>query len=218
LTGTNEKPAAGGGAKGEKAKGGNPWDEYAKPGGPAVVEPTRSEPSAEDYKILGAGPGMGGWPEASASPIAKAEQTRPAPNTVSDAAQLQTAERQRNPGGGGGGSYFPTPHSQKPKARPAGETIPGTIDIDNRPAVNNPDGSVSTEHSISIGTHRGEALIPTVVDGKKVTDEEAIQHFFKTDEHLGIFEDAAAATAYAKKLHKRQEKSLSDAEKKRKKK
>jgi SAM-dependent methyltransferase len=95
---------------------------------------------------------------------------------------------------------------------------PGTIDIDNRPAVNNPDGSVSTEHSISIGTHRGEALIPTVVDGKKVTDEEAIQHFFKTDEHLGIFEDAAAATAYAKKLHKRQEKSLSDAEKKRKKK
>lgn len=86
-----------------------------------------------------------------------------------------------------------------------GMTEPGNIDLSNRPQVKNEDGTVSTVRSMSFqGVDGKEVLIPTVVDGKVVSDEEAISHYRRTGEHLGKFETPEQATAYAQALHKQQ--------------
>jgi hypothetical protein len=43
-----------------------------------------------------------------------------------------------------------------------------------------------------------------VIDGKVVSDNEAIRHFYATHEHLGIFDTPENADAYAEKLHEQQ--------------
>lgn len=109
------------------------------------------------------------------------------------------------------------PGAEKPKAsdgpaqsvlagvgKPKGMLDLGNIDLNSRKVLKNPDGSISTEQSISIEMDGKEVLIPTVIDGRKVSDPEAIDHFKKTGEHLGIFESPDAATAYADVLHQRQ--------------
>lgn len=101
-----------------------------------------------------------------------------------------------------GGMVFPV-------ARPAALVIPGliemgNIDLSSRPVFRQPNGAISTENSISIGTDRGEVLIPTIIDGKQVSTAAAIAHFQRTGENLGTFIDAKTATAYALDLHERQ--------------
>lgn len=77
----------------------------------------------------------------------------------------------------------------------------------NRPILHNPDGSYSTTSSISIGTDKGETLIPTVVDGKRLSTADAIAHFKKTGENLGVFDTSAHADAFATALHNAQAKA-----------
>lgn len=81
---------------------------------------------------------------------------------------------------------------------------PGTIDTTNRKVLNNPDGSISTESSFSIGTDEGEVLLPSVINGKRVSMREAIAHYDATGEHLGIFDTPEHADAYAEALHNQQ--------------
>lgn len=86
---------------------------------------------------------------------------------------------------------------------------PGNIDLSKRPAVPNPDGTVSTVRSISIGTDKGEVLIPTIADdGRSLADEEAVQLFQKSGKHFGVFKTPQAATAYAQRLHQEEEKRV----------
>lgn len=74
----------------------------------------------------------------------------------------------------------------------------GTIDVSSLSVVKNDDGSVSTVRSISIEEDGLAVLIPTRVDGKDVSDEEAISHYQTTGQHLGKFSSVQEADAFHK--------------------
>lgn len=84
----------------------------------------------------------------------------------------------------------------------------GNIDLNNRPVVKNSDGSISTVRSMSFydDNEKKEILVPTVVNGKIVSDDEAINHYYNTGEYLGKFDTVDEANNYAEILHEQQEK------------
>jgi hypothetical protein len=94
------------------------------------------------------------------------------------------------------------------KAAVPGLTQAGTINLYEQPVVQNPDGSISTVDSLSVGLPEGEVLLPTVTaDGRHFTgtpeqvQDAAIAEYRKTGRHLGIFKDPATATVFAQQLH-----------------
>lgn len=115
----------------------------------------------------------------------------------------------------------PTPVSQTMVIpNPKGLVEPGNLPIWNRPIVHNADGSISTEYSTSFTDDQGrEVLVPTVVNGKFLTPDgkkppegspqekamfqAAWQHYLKTGENLGKFDNPNDADAYAQSLHNR---------------
>lgn len=83
----------------------------------------------------------------------------------------------------------------------------GNIDLNNRMVVMNSDGSISTEQSFSFYDEDTgkEVLIPSVVNGRIVSEEEAIDHYYDTGEYLGMFDTPEEADEYAEMLHNRQD-------------
>lgn len=95
----------------------------------------------------------------------------------------------------------------------------GTIDLNNRKVYHNPNGYIQTEHSFSFSPEGDtEILIPSIVNGKPVSQQEAVKHFYNTGEHLGAFRKDDALKSglsekafydklekYADDIHKRQE-------------
>ena len=81
----------------------------------------------------------------------------------------------------------------------------GNIDLNNRQVVKNADGSISTEASFSVNIDGKEVLLPTIIDGKRVSEEEAIRYYERTGKYLGKFNTVKEADEYAEKLHERQD-------------
>lgn len=68
-----------------------------------------------------------------------------------------------------------------------------------------PKGQISTTLSASFNDGPGrEVLVPTVVNGKFLTNAEAWKRYQDTGQHLGIFDTPANADAYAMALHNEQ--------------
>ena len=88
---------------------------------------------------------------------------------------------------------------------------PGNIDLKNRKVLNNGDGTYSTESSITI-TDRGPngssvaVNIPTVVNGKRLSEQDAEAYYRRTGQHLGKFRSIDEAVSAAKNTHLEQEK------------
>ncbi len=87
-----------------------------------------------------------------------------------------------------------------------GLVTPGNINLNTRPIVRNTDGTISTVRSISFEDEDGhEVLIPTVSDdGRVMSNREAIDEYYASGRHLGVFANPDTATAYALRLHQQQ--------------
>jgi hypothetical protein len=86
---------------------------------------------------------------------------------------------------------------------PTGMQVSGNINLNNRPILHNPDGTISSELSFSRGTDKGEVLVPQIVNGQKLTQDAAWQHYLDTGEHMGIFDSPQHADDYAQNVHAR---------------
>ncbi len=82
----------------------------------------------------------------------------------------------------------------------------GNINLRIRPKVKNKDGSYSTVRTIGIEADGMYINIPTVVNGKVVSNQEAIKHYRKTGRHLGKFKTRKERDAAARQLSKDQSK------------
>ena len=90
----------------------------------------------------------------------------------------------------------------------SGMVEPGNINLEGRPQVKNPDGSISTVRSLGVNIDGQEVLIPTVVNGKVVSNQAAIKHYMETGEHLGKFKTPQDSTDYAIWLHNQEAKKV----------
>ena len=76
----------------------------------------------------------------------------------------------------------------------------GNINLSNRKPVKY-GKDVATVRSMSFSDRPGvEILIPTVVNGRVVSDEKAIQHYYKTGQHLGKYTTPNAASRAGKRI------------------
>jgi tape measure domain-containing protein len=91
--------------------------------------------------------------------------------------------------------------------KPEGMLKQGNLDLLNRPVIKNADKTISTVRSMTVAFNDFAVLLPTVREGldRIMTDQEAIDWFMKTGEHLGKFSSEVAANKYAEALHKQQE-------------
>lgn len=92
--------------------------------------------------------------------------------------------------------------NNKKEQESQGMITPGNIDLNKREKVKNPDGSYSTVRTITIEQDGKTILLPTIINGKQVSNDEAIAHYKQTGEHMGIFKSEADANKYDERIHK----------------
>ena len=90
--------------------------------------------------------------------------------------------------------------------------VEGNIDLNDRIVVFNEDGSFSTEISFSVEIDGLEVLLPLIINGELVSEEEAVEHFLETGEHLGMFSSIEEAEQFAEELHLQQEERYKEKE------
>lgn len=90
----------------------------------------------------------------------------------------------------------------KPEVLKYGATEAPTLDLQNRPYVHNPDGSVSTVYSMGVDLDGKKTLIPKVSkDGRMMGDDEAVDEFRNTGEHMGVYPTDEASEIAGEKIH-----------------
>jgi hypothetical protein len=97
----------------------------------------------------------------------------------------------------------------RPKASPIGPypglLKMGNIDLEHRPVVHLPDGSIATVDSSSWNLGGRETLLPTVSpEGRMLSGRDAIDLYRRTGQHLGQFATPEDADRYAQALHEAQ--------------
>jgi hypothetical protein len=90
-----------------------------------------------------------------------------------------------------------------------GQTEKGNLDPYERKVAYNPDGSISNMVTIGVGTDAGNTIIPSMVEAKQLTPQEAIAHWRNTGENFGTFKDQASMDTFDKTMH---QKMAADAE------
>jgi len=91
------------------------------------------------------------------------------------------------------------------------QTEPGNINLNERLGVKNEipgEGGISTIRSMGVNIDGEEVLIPTVVNGRIVSEDEAIAHYRRTGEHLGKFKTAKGSDRFAQRLHQEEAKRV----------
>jgi hypothetical protein len=80
---------------------------------------------------------------------------------------------------------------------------PGNIDLSRQPIVRNSDGSTSTVKSMSFNDGSGEILIPMVshLGDRVLNQDEAVDQYYRSGKHLGIFDTPDNATRVADDIH-----------------
>jgi len=69
----------------------------------------------------------------------------------------------------------------------------------NRPSYKNKEGKTVSEAKITVGFDDGEYVIPTVVDGKQLTNDQAIAEFNRTGLNMGKYKNTQEAVEASKK-------------------
>jgi hypothetical protein len=85
-----------------------------------------------------------------------------------------------------------------------------TLDLNKRTMTDMPGGtgSYGSEYSMDFIEGNTRTLIPTIVDGKRLTTSEALLHYQNTGEHMGKFKrnvPGAVFDEYANKVHSRKQ-------------
>lgn len=81
----------------------------------------------------------------------------------------------------------------------------GNIDLTKRKVLNNQDETISTESSITIynndETRDFAVNIPTIINGKRYSEKEAIDYYRRNGEHLGKYDTIENAVSAAQNVH-----------------
>jgi len=81
--------------------------------------------------------------------------------------------------------------------------VQGNIDLDQREKVWGVGADYATVRTMTMEEDGKTILLPTIVDGKQVSEGEAITQYHKTGEHLGVFNTQKQADKYDQAMHKR---------------
>lgn len=88
---------------------------------------------------------------------------------------------------------------------------PGNIDVTNRVPLTLPSGQVATVRTIGIRDGQYEVVIPTIgPNGEDWSNDEAVQQYRKTGQHLGKFRTGRDANIFAEQLHESQDNLYGD--------
>ena len=76
----------------------------------------------------------------------------------------------------------------------------GNINLKIKKPIKNKDGSISTVRTIGIEADGMHVNIPTVINGKVVSNKEAVDHYRKSGKHLGKYKTRKERDEAAKQL------------------
>lgn len=124
---------------------------------------------------------------------------------VPSAADLAMQQLKRGPHQNYAAMYPRDPNKSYDQYGSYGALEKGNIDLSKRPHVKNADGSTSTVRSMGVGLDDKNYLLPTVSqDGRIMNPDDAIDEFFKTGQHMGVYPTEQATNQASDVIHEDQ--------------